>query len=399
MSESAVSVTETIIERDVSLEIAPERPSFVRGFRSALANLARTLARDGEPDDFMVEPPLPPVPEIREYIAAVPVVEATPINTIRNSLMDLLEHLSDDVHPAPLASAPVFTMPPRLEPKQLPAQAAVRWVMEESETGIPRHAILSGKTIGVVGFTEEGMVALGQRLAAQHCSFLALTHADAEFRKGSTTSCDVLIVDVRPEWAAHGSGEVSTLLTTKKPVVLIGDRTTLSNVAIVAQGGPRDFVPQPSQMDELVWRTSILLSRIPGPKIRGNSKKKGRHFQVVIGDNDPSSRTLVHAVLAQEGMQCHAADNGAQALALARAKCADAVVLDVNMPGLDGFQVLAELKRDPAFASMKVILLTTRQAEADVLRGFGLGADDYVTKPFSPLELAARVKRLLARQA
>jgi DNA-binding response OmpR family regulator len=117
----------------------------------------------------------------------------------------------------------------------------------------------------------------------------------------------------------------------------------------------------------------------------------------VIGDNDPSSRTLVHAVLAQEGMQCHAADNGAQALALAKAKCADAVVLDVNMPGLDGFQVLAELKRDPALASMRVILLTTRQAEADVLRGFGLGADDYVTKPFSPLELAARVKRLLLK--
>jgi DNA-binding response OmpR family regulator len=84
-------------------------------------------------------------------------------------------------------------------------------------------------------------------------------------------------------------------------------------------------------------------------------------------------------------------------VALARAKQADAVIVDVSLPGLDGFQALAEIRRDRTLKNIAVILLTARQSEADVLRGFGLGADDYVTKPFSPMELAARLKRLLLK--
>jgi DNA-binding response OmpR family regulator len=396
-----VPLTDTMIVNDSPAGTTPARSGLLRGFTSALASLARSLARDGEPDSEMLQATIIAEPPPVEIFAPpqAPLPEGEHLNTIRNSLIDLLEHLSDDAEPAPGATQRTLAAeppppPPKHRDHDAPPQVHLR-TNEEPASELLRHAILSGKTIGVIGFTEEGTAELGQAFAAQHCSFLGLTHADAEFRKGSTTSCDLLIVDVRPEWAAFGSGEVSTLLTSKKPVVLMGDRTTLANIAVLAQGGPRDFVPVPATVEELAWRTALLLSRIPGPKPRG--KKKGRHLQIVIGDNDPSSRTLVHAVLAQEGMQCHAADNGAQALALAKAKCADAVVLDVNMPGLDGFQVLAELKRDPALASMRVILLTTRQAEADVLRGFGLGADDYVTKPFSPLELAARVKRLLLK--
>jgi DNA-binding response OmpR family regulator len=74
-----------------------------------------------------------------------------------------------------------------------------------------------------------------------------------------------------------------------------------------------------------------------------------------------------------------------------------AAILDVSMPCLDGFQVLASIKQDPSLASTKVVLLTSRQTEVDVLQAFGLGADDYMTKPFSPMELAARLKRLLVR--
>jgi DNA-binding response OmpR family regulator len=68
-------------------------------------------------------------------------------------------------------------------------------------------------------------------------------------------------------------------------------------------------------------------------------------------------------------------------------------VLDVNMPGMDGFEVLAAIRQ--AGLSLKIIMLTARQHERDVLRGFELGADDYVVKPFNPLELAARLKRFL----
>ena len=70
-------------------------------------------------------------------------------------------------------------------------------------------------------------------------------------------------------------------------------------------------------------------------------------------------------------------------------------VLDVNMPGMDGFEVLAAIRAEGI--PSRVVLLTARQQETDVIRGFTLGADDYVVKPFSPMELVARLKRLLSR--
>ena len=65
------------------------------------------------------------------------------------------------------------------------------------------------------------------------------------------------------------------------------------------------------------------------------------------------------------------------------------------MPNRDGFEVLASIKNDKSLADVRVILLTARQQEADIARGFGLGADDYVVKPFSPMELVARLQRVL----
>ena len=72
-----------------------------------------------------------------------------------------------------------------------------------------------------------------------------------------------------------------------------------------------------------------------------------------------------------------------------------AAVLDVDMPGMDGYQVLTAVRQEGL--AVRVLLLTARQQESDIVRGFSLGADDYVVKPFSPMELVARLKRLLSR--
>jgi len=412
----------------------------LRGFTGALSALARSLARaeaPGAPEanpipsdpaaTTTVEPPHSseptwPFPPGYQPSASHKPIEgvANPYTNIRSDLLTLLSELDGELDgDAPALNAAALPAPPPLPPPAVKlvernGHESLRTDMlaetappslDDATDSAPRdaptsstsYAILSGKTIGVIGFDDARGIELGQALAAQRCSFVTFSHADAEFRKGSTNGCDVLLIEARPEWTTLGSGEVSSLLTSKKPIVVLGDAMHLLTAAVIAQGGPREFVPAPATTDELLWRTALLVSRIPGPKTRG--RKRNRVAQVIIGDDDPSSRTLVHAMLAQEGMKCHAADNGAQVLALARARSADVIVVDVNMPGLDGFQVLAEIKRDPALAGARVILLTARQAEADVLRGFGLGADDYVTKPFSPLELAARVKRLLARSA
>jgi len=94
-------------------------------------------------------------------------------------------------------------------------------------------------------------------------------------------------------------------------------------------------------------------------------------------------------------MECHTAADGLEAIAAARRLKPQVAVLDVNMPGMDGFEVLAAIRAEGI--PSRVVLLTARQQETDVIRGFTLGADDYVVKPFSPMELVARLKRLLSR--
>lgn len=94
-------------------------------------------------------------------------------------------------------------------------------------------------------------------------------------------------------------------------------------------------------------------------------------------------------------MDCQGAANGPQALEQIRASAPQAAVLDVNMPGMDGYQVLAAIRAEKL--PVRVVLLTARQQETDIIRGFTLGADDYIVKPFNPLELAARLKRLLRK--
>jgi len=281
------------------------------------------------------------------------------------------------------------------EPAPTPAEEPPAQEPERPTNG--RHPILSGKTVAVIGFSSEEAASLGSGLAAQYCSFLILTHEEAEFKKGSTSGCDLLIMQARPEWGEPGVLYPGSALKTKRPALIIGNREALSAVALWTHGGPREFVPAPWVADDIIWQAAMQLIRMEASKIR-RGKKTGRKL-VIIGDADTAASTLLHAVLAQEGISCHVAENGVNALALAKSKQADAVIVDVSLPGLDGFQVLAELKRDPAMSKTVTILLTARQAEADVLRGFGLGADDYITKPFSPMEVVARLKRFLLRNS
>jgi CheY-like chemotaxis protein len=330
-------------------------------------------SQNGHVESSEVHRPAPPVAEVKPVSVSV-----TPV-TIEDGLAALAAQ-----HEPPALEPPVEQVPePVVQPPPL----------DVTESG--QFPVLSGKTVGVIGFSPEDGRTIGAALAAQFCSFLFLTHADAEFRKGSTNGCDLLILSAPSEWTVPGSLHPTNLLKTKKPVLMIGERVALTGLVVRNQGGLRELAPTPWIVQDVVWRAATLMGRVQEPKGRAGSKNQRN--RVVIGD-ESAARALVHAVLAQEGMECHVADNGVDTLALARAKHADAVIVDVSLPGLDGFQVLAEVRRDPALKDAVVILLTARQAEADVLRGFGLGANDYVTKPFSPMELAARLKRFLVKK-
>jgi len=117
-------------------------------------------------------------------------------------------------------------------------------------------------------------------------------------------------------------------------------------------------------------------------------------MSVLVVDDDPELRPLVAFALRQGGFAVHEAATGEEALAAFAAEAPDLVVLDVNLPGIDGFEVCRRLREQSA---VPVLMLTVRGEEEDLVQGLELGADDYLTKPFSPRTLLARVRALLRR--
>jgi two-component system alkaline phosphatase synthesis response regulator PhoP len=115
---------------------------------------------------------------------------------------------------------------------------------------------------------------------------------------------------------------------------------------------------------------------------------------ILVVDDEPKIVKLARDYLAQGGFRVVTAADGTTAMAVARHERPDLVVLDLNLPGLDGLDVCRALRRE---SDVPIIMLTARVQETDRLIGLELGADDYVTKPFSPRELVARVRAVLRR--
>ena len=121
--------------------------------------------------------------------------------------------------------------------------------------------------------------------------------------------------------------------------------------------------------------------------------------RILVVDDEPDITALVAYHLAKAGYRVSTAANGTDALKSAREERPDVVVLDLMLPGLSGYEVLQELRKRDETRDVGVILLTARREEADRISGLSLGADDYLTKPFSPHELALRVAALIRRLA
>ncbi len=119
-----------------------------------------------------------------------------------------------------------------------------------------------------------------------------------------------------------------------------------------------------------------------------------KQLSVLVVDDEPSLVRVVESYLAQDGFAVRTAGDGETALALARASEPDVVILDLGLPGMDGVEVCRQLR---TFSTCYVLMLTARADEVDMLIGLAVGADDYVTKPFSPRALVARVRTLLRR--
>jgi two-component system cell cycle response regulator DivK len=253
---------------------------------------------------------------------------------------------------------------------------------------------LSGKRVALVGLPPSD--------AQRMCVALERTNSIPVFFEASeppdskaVLECHLAVVNVRPEmgpspWLEAGN---SSLL----PLVFVGNRDHLLSLDQSVQALACEFLMDSWQPEEALVRLSLALSQqrvgVPQKPLAGMSTSE--RTRVTIADDDPTVLALVRTALANFGMECYTAVDGPTALENIRRYRPHAAVLDVNMPGMDGYEVLSAVRADEI--PVRVLLLTARQQESDVIRGFTLGADDYVVKPFSPMELVARMKRLLWR--
>jgi two-component system OmpR family response regulator len=119
--------------------------------------------------------------------------------------------------------------------------------------------------------------------------------------------------------------------------------------------------------------------------------------RVLVAEDEPDIAALIAYQLTREGFRVETAGSGSEALDAIGREIPDLVVLDRMLPGLSGDEVLRQLKTEPATANIPVLVLTAKREQEDRIEGLELGADDYLTKPFSPRELVARVRAVLRR--
>lgn len=241
---------------------------------------------------------------------------------------------------------------------------------------------LQGKSFAVVGLAVEELLSLAAALDRAGASWQAFGKPPDESRLGvfSGAICSAAIA---PELSAYPG-----------PLLIIGP---VDSITMYSDDESREYViAPPLHVEEVVLRLYRVVSARPAAHVAATT---GHDVPTILAaDDDVTTTAIVRTVITRNAMTCHTASDGRQALEMAKQILPNAIVLDVNMPHMDGFEVLAALRAEPRTAGIPVVMLTSVQQEADVVRGFGLGADDYVVKPFNPMELLARLKRLVRKR-
>lgn len=258
------------------------------------------------------------------------------------------------------------------------------------QLGEPVVKALSGKRFALIGFDEKEFLQISQAIEqlqgfARRMTITEIPELNQAF--------DLIVFRIDADDTSVVSQAAAKL---KKPFLLAGNVDSvmihLDDRTIEAH----DFVIWPTQPAELLMRAYNVLS---ASQLRADSIKVTKREKplVIVADDDSTTTMMVKAVLQRFGMDAQTATNGSQALEMAQQLLPDVLVLDVNMPFMDGFEVLSSIKRNAQTKHIFVVMLTSVRQEADIARGFAMGADDYVIKPFNPIELVARVKRFVKR--
>ncbi|WP_424673728.1 response regulator [Candidatus Binatus sp.] len=188
---------------------------------------------------------------------------------------------------------------------------------------------------------------------------------------------------------------IEMIARSRKPAVIIGTHQELVARFAAIAGLNRDFMTRPCQPEELLLRAYRVLRFVEAAAAAIQPSARNGARRVVLADDDATTVVMISTILKHFNFECDVAHDGAQACEIARTKKPDLVLMDVAMPHMNGFEALTALRSDSAIRSMPVILVSAHRDEAEVVKGFSLGADDYITKPFNSGELMARISRAL----
>ncbi|MEE8486155.1 MAG: response regulator [Acidimicrobiia bacterium] len=268
----------------------------------------------------------------------------------------------------------------------------------------------AGKQTVLIVEDDPAIQMLLQRALESPARDIVLASTMAEGRDSISREPDLVILDLfLPD------GDSRQLLTdlrrnpatsNTKVIVLSGADCGVAKAECLALGADA-FLSKPFDPVSLELLVESLLraeaagdrpAPLPVASAAEETKKSGGPISVLIAEDDDLVAALIVDRLTRDGFETVHCSDGESALAEAMSNPPDVAIVDVKMPKMDGFELLTRLRGIPDLVNLPVIVLTAMGSEHDVVRGLELGANDYVLKPFSPTELAARVQRLVHQQ-
>ncbi len=250
--------------------------------------------------------------------------------------------------------------------------------------------MLSGKRVALLGFDEAETTLLSQSLAPAEVFIRSFSAVETLPSSPVLKQYELILVAVR---STEGTpwNDPATFPYAVERCIAVGAPRDLLPFAVQSKTSYRHFCGWPATSDEILFRCICALHTVSC----SSATLSATSSTVVLADDDSSITALLRLTLKRNGLHCEIATTGGEALALIRRVKPCAAVLDINMPEMDGFAILSEMRNSPDLAGTRVLLLTGCEQESDIVRGFTLGADDYVVKPFNPMELMVRLRRLI----
>jgi CheY-like chemotaxis protein len=251
---------------------------------------------------------------------------------------------------------------------------------------------LAGRRFGLMGFeTPEGDSIIAALKTARGIGHVIGAESNLP-GLNSFSPFDACFVNASATGVGAQPAPMEMLALSRKPAVVIGSIEHLASGFAEIVDLNRDFILRPWAAEELLLRTYRIL-RLSEATVQTSARKEIR--RVVVADDDATTIVMISTILKHFKFECHVAHNGEEALDIVRETRPALVLLDVSMPQMDGFETLTALRCEMATRNTPVILISAHHDEAEVVKGFSLGADDYVTKPFNSGELIARIGRAL----